>query len=162
MLTDADWNEQRDIEGHHQHTAQADLLGVDGAPRDAAGFLIAPATNPGTGNATLSIDLAGLSASNGAAFTLMSADEIAGIFDEAVVDGLGGRDARIVVDYENDTVKLELTSGNGSVSVDTIGQESDVSSGQGALWAALTDGQGVFDESTAAALDEDDPLDSAA
>ncbi|CAN0596561.1 unnamed protein product, partial [Ectocarpus sp. 12 AP-2014] len=54
------------------------------------------------GNATLSLNLSGLDASAGTAFTLMDADEIAGIFSDANIDGLGARDARIVVDYEND------------------------------------------------------------
>lgn len=113
------------------------------------------------GDSTLSIDLAGLSASDGAAFTLMSADEIAGIFSEANIEGLGGRNANIVIDYEADTVTLELSSGNGAISIDTVGQEDDVSDGQEALWAALTSGQGVFAE-TNDVDEEDDLLDAAA
>ena len=117
------------------------------------------------GNANLSIDLAGLNADAGTAFTLMDADELVGLFDEAGVNisGLGGRDARIVVDYENDSVTLELSSGNGSVSVDTVGDQTDVTSGEEALWNALTEGQGIVSE-TAPMLpeDEDDPLDVAA
>ncbi len=110
------------------------------------------------GNADLSLDLSGLNASAGTAFTLMDADELVGIFNEAGVSGLGGRDARIVVDYENDSVTLELSSGNGSVSVDTIGEQTDVTSGEEALWAALTNGQGVVSETAAMLPEEDEDL----
>ena len=112
------------------------------------------------GNATLKIDLAGISASN-SAFTLMDVDEIAGIFDSPEISGLGGRNAKIVVDYETDSVTLELSSGNGSVSVETIGQEDDVTSGSEALWAALTADQGVAAETAAMVPEEDDLLDAA-
>ncbi len=108
------------------------------------------------GNATLNIDLAGLSSSAGSAFTLMDADEIVGVFDEALVNGLGSRNANIVVDYANDTVTLQLTSGNGSVSVETVGEESDVSSGEQALWNALTSGQGVLSETMQSQVPNDD------
>ena len=118
------------------------------------------------GNADLSIDLSGLDAAAGTAFTLMDADEIVGVFDVAGIDvsSLGARDARIIVDYENDSVTLELSSGNGAVTVETIGEQSDVTSGEEALWNALTDGQGVASETAAMLPDEeeDDILDVAA
>lgn len=107
------------------------------------------------GSGTLSLNLAGLSASDGASFQLMSADELVGIFDEAMVDGLNGQNARVVIDYANDTVTLELSSGNGSVSIDTVGDQSDVNTGAEALWNALTVDQGVAAE-TQSALPEDD------
>ena len=111
------------------------------------------------GDATLSIDLTGLSSSNGTAFTLMDADEIVGIFDEADIGGLGARNATIVIDYETDSVTLQLTSGNGQVTVETVGEESDADQGEMALWNALTDGQGVASDTLAAVNDLDDEED---
>ncbi len=108
------------------------------------------------GNATLSIDLAGLTAEQGAAFTLMDADEIAGVFNEAIVNGLGARNAKIVIDYETDSVSLELSEGDGSVEIETLGVETDVTSGEEDIWAALTNGQGVFSEDTTHAEDDDE------
>ena len=115
------------------------------------------------GNATLSIDLTGLTAEAGTAFTLMDADEIVGIFEEAVIGGLGAQNAKIVVDYENDSVSLQLSAGDGAVEVETLGQETDVTSGEEALWAALTADQGIHeDHDMGMDDDEDDMLDSAA
>jgi hypothetical protein len=39
---DADWNEQRDIDAHHDTTANRDLMGSSGAPLHDAGFFIQP------------------------------------------------------------------------------------------------------------------------
>ncbi len=108
------------------------------------------------GNGNLSVNLSGLSAADGASFQLMSADEIVGIFEEAMVDGLNGQDARVVIDYTNDTVTLELTSGNGAVSIDTVGDQADVSNDAQAIWDALTVDQGVVSETQSAAMDDDD------
>ncbi len=111
------------------------------------------------GDATLSINLAGLTATDGEAFMLMDADEIVGLFSDASVEGLNGQDARIVIDYENDSVTLELSAGNGAVSIDTVGVEADVTSGEEALWDALTAGQGVASDTELAMLpEEEDPL----
>lgn len=111
------------------------------------------------GDATLDIDLTGLSASAGTAFTLMSADELIGLFGNATVNGLGARDANIVIDYQNDTVTLQLSAGNGAVSVSTVGSESDISTGDDAIWNALTAGQGVVSNSQlATASATTDPL----
>lgn len=104
----------------------------------------------------LSIDLAGLSASAGSTIALMSADEIVGLFEEANVGGLGARNAAIVVNYETDTVTLELSSGNGAVSIETVGEQSDVSSGFEALWQALTADQGVVSENATVEDEEQD------
>ena len=136
--------------------ASADGLGEIGEFRSGANG-DSPNVQSGIdlGNGTLSLNLNGLSASDGASFQLMSADEIVGIFDEALVDGLNGQNARIVVDYTNDTVALELSSGNGSVSIDTVGDQADVSSGAEAIWNALTSDQGVTAE-TLSALPEDE------
>ena len=116
------------------------------------------------GNATLSIDLTGLTAESGTAFTLMDADEIVGIFEEAIVGGLGAQNAKIVVDYENDSVSLQLSAGDGAVEVETLGAETDVTSGEEALWAALTADQGIHSEHDMGTEgeDEDDLLGVAA
>ena len=98
------------------------------------------------GNTTLSIDLSGLTADAGTAFTLMDADEIVGIFDEATIGGLGARNAKIIVDYEADSVSLELSAGEGAVEVETLGLETSVTSGEEAVWAALTAGQGIHND----------------
>ncbi|MEM9843209.1 MAG: hypothetical protein AAF965_00275, partial [Pseudomonadota bacterium] len=91
---------------------------------------------------TVIIDLAGLTAADGTAFTLMEADEITGIFEEAVIGGLGTRDATITIDYEADSVSLALTDGNGAIKVSTSGQD-----GAGdALWSALTADQPVLSD----------------
>ncbi|AZQ68508.1 hypothetical protein EF888_16030 [Silicimonas algicola] len=112
------------------------------------------------GDTNLTINLAGLSASAGSAFTLMEVDEIIGLFDEASVSGLGSRDATIVVDYETDTVTLKLASGSGKVAVQTVGGQDAVSAGHEDLWDALVSGQGVVSETAQAMLpdDEEDAL----
>ncbi len=79
------------------------------------------------GDTSVSIELTGLSATAGSQFMLMDADEITGIFDEVIVGGLGARNALIIVDYQNDNVSVELSTGDGSVSIETIGSEEDVS-----------------------------------
>ncbi len=110
------------------------------------------------GDATLEIDLSGLSASAGTAFTLMDADEIVGLFNDATVGGLGARDATIVIDYVSDSVTLELTSGSGAVSVQTLGDQTDVSAGNQSLWDTLTADQGVVSETLAAMVPDEDEL----
>ena len=114
------------------------------------------------GGATLEIDLSGLDASAGTAFTLMDSDELVGLFNEATVGGLGSRDATIVVDYVNDSVTLELTAGSGRVNVETLGDEADVTAGEEDLWAALTADQEPLSEELPAQLppeeEEPDPL----
>lgn len=110
------------------------------------------------GNSTLSIELSGLSADAGTLFTLMDADEIAGLFDEAVVDGLGARDASILVDYENDNVVLQLSSGTGTVSVETLGEQTAVTSGAELLWQALTADQPVLSDGDTSITGEEEDV----
>ena len=115
------------------------------------------------GNADLTIDLTGLSAEDGAGFLLMDADEIVGIFDDASVSGLGGRDATILVDYIADKVTLIVShSGNGNVAVRTVGDQGTVESDEVALWNALTEGQGVASDIVDATPQDDDLIDDAA
>ncbi|MGR3515310.1 MAG: hypothetical protein ACU0GG_21310 [Paracoccaceae bacterium] len=111
------------------------------------------------GGSVLEIDLAGLDGSSGSVFSLMDSDELVGTFDDAIVSGLGSRDATVVVDYVNDTVRLELTNnGSGQVSIQTNGDQSDVSGGENALWQALTADQGVASETLSAGLPDDEDM----
>ena len=116
------------------------------------------------GGATLEIDLGGLSADAGNAFTLMDVDELVGLIDEATlsIGGLGARNAKIVIDYQADAVRLELTAGSGQVGVETIGLETDVDAGEQALWDALTADHGTMSESGAHPGFEDELEDMAA
>ena len=108
------------------------------------------------GGAVLEIDLAGLDPSSGSVFSLMDSDELVGTFDDAIVSGLGARDATIVVDYVNDSVRLELTNGTGQVSIQTNGEATNVSAGEDALWQALTADHGVASETLSAGLPDED------
>ena len=111
------------------------------------------------GDATLSIDLSGLSGGTGS-FKLMDTDEIVGVFSNALVSNLGARNADVVIDYQNDTVTLLLSAGNGAVNIQTVGNQSDVTTGEQALWDALTAGQGVVTETASATLSaQANPLD---
>ena len=109
------------------------------------------------GGAALEIELGGISAAqNGTTLQLMSADELIGVFDDAAISGLGGRNAEIIINYEDDTVKLALTNGSGNVSISTVGQEDDIDADSDALWAALTSGQGIANDFDDGRLDDDD------
>ena len=109
------------------------------------------------GGSTLRIDLSEMSSSMLDELLLMSSDELIGVFDEAIVDGLGSRDATIKVDYLSDTVSLELSHGSGVVSIEMTGEEDNVSSGYGDVWDALTVGHGVVTEALVAEEEEPQP-----
>ena len=115
------------------------------------------------GDATLEIDLNNLSTDLGTTLTLMDADELIGIFDEATssIGGLGDRDATIVIDYEEDVVRLELSPGSGAVSFQTVGEETTFDDGEEALWAALTAEQGIASEELPDPSLEDELIDAA-
>ena len=114
------------------------------------------------GNSTLQIELSGVSAAqSGATLELMSADEVIGIFDDASISGLGSRNAQIVINYETDKVTLELSNGSGNVSISTVGQQDDVSSGSTEIWNALTSGQGIVSDTDGGISDDDDLVDAA-
>lgn len=106
------------------------------------------------GGASLELDVTDL-AGGIDAVTLMSSDELIGLFGNTNVTGLGARDAEIVIDYETDTVRLELAAGTGQVTTSTIGAPTDVSAGQDALFAALSDGQGTYDDQVPPPEDEE-------
>ncbi len=140
-------------------TAQDGRLGTIEEFRTGA-FGDAPNVKSGIdlGNAGLQINLTGITGNQ--SFTLMQVDELIGRLETASFTGLGSRNAEVVIDYATDTVRLGLTSGNGTVGIRTIGAEADVSSGFQDLWTALTAGRGTWDET--APVEDDDDLDAAA
>ncbi|RYH08650.1 right-handed parallel beta-helix repeat-containing protein [Tropicimonas sp. IMCC6043] len=72
------------------------------------------------GGGTIELDLSALALMDGH-FLLIEADELVGSFEGFTVTGLGARDARLIVDYDSDTVSLELFAGSGGISQDHIG-----------------------------------------
>ncbi len=107
------------------------------------------------GGSNLEIDATGLDSQS---VELMSVDELIGIFGDVSVTGLAaGQGAKILVDYTNDKVMLNLVDGAG-VSLETVGDQLSFdlpAQEASALWAALTDGKGEYDD-TSFVLDEDD------
>ena len=110
------------------------------------------------GGSTINIDLSALPGDTLADMMLMSSDELVGLIDGASVNGLGARDATITIDYAADTVTLSLTAGSGLVSIETTGNEDDVSSGYESLWDTLTADHGVLSEDTSAMLLDDEAV----
>ncbi|MEM1159736.1 MAG: carbohydrate-binding protein [Pseudomonadota bacterium] len=112
------------------------------------------------GDGRLVLDLSNLQVTSGT-HSLIEVDELIGTFSEVEVIGQSGsQSGQVTVDYVNDTVTLSLWSGNGSMDLHTIGEETDFNSGT-ELWQALTEGQGVTSDtqmsSDAMDPDEDDP-----
>jgi len=106
------------------------------------------------GSTTLELDVTAL---EDASYTLASVDEIMGSFGEIAVTGLGARNAEIVINYENDSVTLNLLEGTGQTTLTTLGdQENDFEASD--LWAALTADYGTFDEDNQLQDDADDLL----
>ena len=101
-----------------------------------------------------------MTAYNAASFELASADEIVGTFGEINFIGLTGQNAEVVIDYELDTVMVNLSAGSGQTSLSTIGDETDNDSSS-ELWAALTADHGVFDDNPPLQDDPDDILEDA-
>lgn len=93
---------------------------------------------------TLQVDLSAYEGTNGV-HTLIDVDALTGVLDDIHIHGLSDtQDAQIIVDYDTDALLLSLTSGTGAVHYDTIGAPDAESAD--ALWQALTEGQGVYDE----------------
>ncbi|MEL6418108.1 MAG: right-handed parallel beta-helix repeat-containing protein [Pseudomonadota bacterium] len=130
-------------EGTLAFTAEDDDIGSIEEFRSGA-FDDAPdvASNLDLGGATLELDVTALTGSN---YDLARVDEIIGTFGDVNVIGLGDRDAEIVIDYEADIVTLNISAGEGLVNVVTAGADP-ASAGPDELWAALTDGHGVFED----------------
>lgn len=114
------------------------------------------------GDGVLGIDITAL---NNAARedVLFGADEILGSFDTIELIGLAeDRDATIAFDYENDTVSFRITAagdGSGVARTEFTGDMTDASN-NGALWAALTDGQGTYSETEPPVIEEPDEFTS--
>ncbi len=111
------------------------------------------------GNARLELNLAGLG--NGE-HSLIEVDELIGEFGDVDVTGLSGQNATITIDYDADRVLLNLTSGSGSLQINTVGNADDAQANSD-LWAALTNGHGIYAGDNPNDIpSEDDDLDEAA
>jgi len=60
---------------------------------------------------------------------LVDFDEVVGTFDDVTVQGLGDRDASVVINYKSDMVSLQLSSGTGQVSIAEIGTQDMIDPG---------------------------------
>ena len=60
---------------------------------------------------------------------LVDFDEVVGTFDDVTVQGLGDRDASVVINYKSDMVSLQLSSGTGQVSRSEIGTQDMIDPG---------------------------------
>jgi hypothetical protein len=108
------------------------------------------------GGGRLEIDLTELASGN--EFTLIDVDELIGVFGNVNVTGLAGRAAELVIDYETDAVRLKLAAGAAGVKTTVIGAPGSVTAGYEELMAALTGGQGTYDDADPPADDEDYPF----
>lgn len=119
-------------------------------------------TGVNLGDGTLILDLAAIG--NGSlSAELIRVDEVIGEFATATITGLAGdRDTEIVIDYEADTVTLNVTSagsGSGQNTVLTTGDETDAQDNVD-LWDALTNGHGIYPDDPAQDIpEEEDVLD---
>ena len=104
------------------------------------------------GMTTLNLDVTNLVGAP-SEHTLIDVDELIGDFGGLSIQGLGTtRDASVEINYDTDTVTLQLGQdgfGSGAVSLDAGGDEDSARS-SAALWDALTNGHGIYD---------DDPVD---
>ena len=87
------------------------------------------------GDADLELDLTALTATDSLIF--IEADELIGSFGTLEVEGLGNRDAEIIIDYDADTISLQLTEGGGQISQSTRGTEDMVDPIHSDLWEML-------------------------
>lgn len=112
-----------DAGGVLAYAAEDGGIGFLGEFRSGA-FGDAPKVRSGVelGDATLKLDVAGLSAGT---YVLMDVDELIGEFGKVSVTGLSGLDAAVVVDYRADAVRLTLSAGSGTVKVSTLGTETE-------------------------------------
>ena len=95
----------------------------------------------------------------------MAADEIIGELSDIRITGLSAsQNAQLVMNYQTDQLTLTLTSGNGTVSYSTIGDQSDMDHADANdIWAALTQGHGTFaDANPTEVYDEDELVDMVA
>lgn len=99
------------------------------------------------GDSTLKLDLTGIAGGGSISQTLIDVDEIIGNFKSLDLTGIGAKqDASIIVDYNADTVVLNLgVSGQGSGvrNLYTNGDAEDARDNAD-LWDALTNGHGIY------------------
>jgi hypothetical protein len=131
-------------------TAKDGVLGSIGEFRSGA-FGASPDVLSGIhlGDGTLEIDFTGITGAY--EHTLISADMLIGTFGKINALGLGSnRDATVTVNYESDTVTVNLTeagSGSGALDYDVQGSAApEAGSDAAALWAALTKSNGVYSD----------------
>ena len=145
----------------------ADNNGISGIEEFRSGAMgdnpdVASGINLGLGS--VEIDVSDLSGNNGS-YDLMAADEIIGDLSDIRVTGLSGnQNAQLVMNYETDQLTLNLTNGNGTVSYETVGSETDMDHADANdIWAALTEGQGTYsDAAPTDVYDEDELVDMVA
>jgi len=102
----------------------------------------------------LQIDLSSYSGGVGT-FSLIEVDALQGMFDEIRFDGLDdGLQANAVIDFNADTLVLEITAGNGSPTVEILGDPAAQGDEETGLWNALTVGEGSFDTTLPLLVDE--------
>jgi hypothetical protein len=142
-------------------TAENGALGSITEFRSGA-FEDAPRVQSGIdlGGGDLKIDLTKLVATSGT-FTLMKVDEMIGSFGSSNITGLGGRDAELVIDYQTDSVMLKLATGTGAMKTSVIGGEGAFDQSDAALYNALTQGKGTYDDEIRPQDDEDYLYDAA-
>jgi hypothetical protein len=111
-----------------EFTATSDGMSTIGEFRSGA-FGDAPAIGSGIdlGGASLTVNLTDPTALE--ALILVDVDEIIGRFEDVTVQGLGDRDATVVINYKSDIVSLQLSSGTGQVSVSEIGTQDVIDRG---------------------------------
>jgi hypothetical protein len=111
-----------------EFTATSDGMSTIGEFRSGA-FGDAPAIGSGIdlGGASLTVNLTDPTALE--ALILVDVDEIIGRFEDVTVQGLGDRDAAVVINYKSDIVTLQLSSGTGQVSVSEIGTQDVIDRG---------------------------------
>ncbi|MEM1340761.1 MAG: hypothetical protein AAGF68_00480 [Pseudomonadota bacterium] len=101
------------------------------------------------GEGSLLLDVTALAGRN-VNETLVDVDEMVGMFDDIQIVGLTSRqDATLTFDYETDTITLQLANnGSGAINVVREGYSDDVEDtvDNAAIWDALTEGQGTFEE----------------
>jgi hypothetical protein len=110
------------------------------------------------GGSKLVLDLSGIAGTGAFSTSLINVDEIIGRFGELEMLGLGAdRDAVVTIDYDNDSVLVTLGEaglGTGATKLETLGDESSAMQDD-ALWAALTNGHGIYADDPASSIPAD-------
>ena len=115
-----------------EFTAASGGVSTIGEFRSGA-FGATPAVQSGVhlGGASLTVNLTDPTALD--PLILIDVDEIIGKFEDVTIQGLGDRDASIVINYKSDMVSVQLSSGTGQVSISEIGTEDMIDRGNGEI-----------------------------